>query len=58
MNDNYRLVEEVPGVPPEEQFYVSKGYGKPLKWFSTLQAARDWLKESCIEHYEFEPFSP
>jgi hypothetical protein len=58
MTDQYRLVEEVPGVPISERYFVSKGFTKPIKHFATLQAARDWLYEQGVEDYQTEFFEP
>ncbi len=57
MSTEYIIVEEVPGVPPEERFYIEgPGYdpGAPMS-FPTKEAAEEHLLAAGITVWVFEP---
>lgn len=55
---NYtRLVEEVPGVPLLEQYYIWHG-GKTVWHGPSITAGRIWARNNSIEIQCFEPFEP
>ena len=55
----YKIIEEVPGVPSDERYYVS---GPSLKYphptFATSQIAKDWCDKEGNTPYEIVPFEP
>jgi hypothetical protein len=59
-----RLIEEVPGVPENERYFVCGG---PFEYdeakggyphFSTRAAGEAFLREQNITNFIFEPFEP
>ena len=59
MSDRYHLVEEVPGVPKAEQYYVNIGYAPPLAYFRTFDEAKFYLESVLkITDYDIDRFEP
>lgn len=55
--DTTRLVEEVPGVPENERFYI--WHERRIAWQGpTAQEGRDWASAQSITIDKFEPFEP
>jgi hypothetical protein len=52
-----RLVEEVPGVPEDERFFIV-GLGYPFPHFSTREVAESFLVARGVTEFAFEPFQP
>jgi hypothetical protein len=54
-----RLIEEVPGVPADEKYFIcGGGFGYPYPQFSTKDAAEQFLRDKGITDYIFESFEP
>jgi hypothetical protein len=57
--DEYWIVEEVPGVPREEAYFVTGPlFGAPYPHFSSKVDAEKFLILRGITDYKFEPFVP
>jgi hypothetical protein len=55
MTRSVKIVEEVPGVPVNERYFIRVA-GKTFN-FSTFNKAKDWCEKHNLE-YKFEPFEP
>lgn len=61
MTNRYRIVEEVPGVPAHERYFVTGplfllGVDAPVPQFATLDEARDFLVSMGVADFDVEPF--
>lgn len=57
--DVTRLVEEVPGVPADEAWYIWSGRERRTVWTGpTMDAAKLWASANNIEIEEVERFEP
>lgn len=53
--DKTRIVEEVPGVPETEKYYLWHNH-KVEAYFRTKQEAVEYCQANAIDVDEFEPF--
>ena len=59
MANEVRIVEEVPGVPEDERFFVSGGQFKhPFPNFRTRLLAEKYLRERGVTQWQYEHFEP
>lgn len=58
-DDSIWIVEEVPGVPEDERYFVSGGpFRHPFPQFSTRLLAEKFLRERGITQWKYEHFEP
>lgn len=57
--DEFWIIEEVPGVPDDERYFVTgPGFEYPYPHFSTKAAAESFLDGRGVRDYRFERFEP
>lgn len=57
--DDFRIIEEVPGVPASERYFVTgPGLSYPYPAFATQAEAQGFLDQRGVRDYSFEPFAP
>lgn len=55
--DETHLVEEVPGVPLDEKYFL--WHGRKIVWKgATKQAGEEWARDNAITIDAFYPFEP
>ncbi len=61
---SYRIIEEVPGVPASERWFVAGPTIRatlegsvPYPTFATLDAAREWLRAKGITEFVVQRYS-
>lgn len=57
--DKTRLIEEVPGVPDDEAYFIWSGTEHRTIWHGPTRAAGEkWASDNGITIEEFEGFEP
>jgi hypothetical protein len=57
--DGIWIVEEVPGVPEDERFFVSGSpFKPPFPHFNTRLKAEKFLRDQGISQWSYENFEP
>lgn len=55
----YHIIEEVPGVPKSEQYFVTgPGIEHPFESFETVDAAKSWCDAEGKTPYKVRHFEP